>query len=130
MVGVLMLLSWAISIAASVDCTTVTGLISACSSFITYGSPDPYPASPCCDAMTNLSLIADSSDNRRSVCGCFMGLVTTYNPHSTAIATLPGFCGVVLGFTIDPNTDCNLYICQSLPQYYRLDRCCLLYLMV
>ncbi|WRX19331.1 hypothetical protein QQP08_011818 [Theobroma cacao] len=108
MIGVLMLLSWAISTAAAVDCTTVTGLLSTCSAFITYGSPDPYPGSPCCDAVMNLNLIADSTDNRKSVCGCLMGLITTYNPNSTAIATLPGFCGVALGFTIDPNTDCNL----------------------
>ncbi|KAK6262286.1 hypothetical protein QUC31_008102 [Theobroma cacao] len=110
MIGVLMLLSWAISTAAAVDCTTVTGLLSTCSAFITYGSPDPYPGSPCCDAVMNLNLIADSTDNRKSVCGCLMGLITTYNPNSTAIATLPGFCGVALGFTIDPNTDCNLLV--------------------
>ncbi|EOY23118.1 Bifunctional inhibitor/lipid-transfer protein/seed storage 2S albumin superfamily protein [Theobroma cacao] len=119
MIGVLMLLSWAISTAAAVDCTTVTGLLSTCSAFITYGSPDPYPGSPCCDAVMNLNLIADSTDNRKSVCGCLMGLITTYNPNSTAIATLPGFCGVALGFTIDPNTDCNLYILQSLPKNHR-----------
>ena len=116
MVGVLMLLSWATSIAAAMDCTTVTGLISAFSTFITYSSPDSYPGSPCCDAVTNLNLMADSTDNRRSVCGCLMVLITTYNPNSTAIATLPGFCGVPLGFTIDPNTDCHLYIFQSLPK--------------
>ncbi|XWS61126.1 hypothetical protein CRYUN_Cryun07bG0098500 [Craigia yunnanensis] len=126
MIGVLMLLSWATSIAAAVDCTTVTGLISACSTFIAYGSPDPYPGSPCCDAVTNLNLITDDSTvNRRSVCGCLMGLITTYNPNSTGIATLPGFCGVSLGFTIEPKTDYNLYIFQSLPQNDGLDKCCL-----
>ncbi|XWS48410.1 hypothetical protein CRYUN_Cryun13aG0074000 [Craigia yunnanensis] len=91
MIGVLILLSWATSIASAMDCTTVTGVISACSTFITYGSPDPYPGSPCCDDVTNLNLIADSTDTRRSVCVCFMGLITTYNPNSTAIATLPSF---------------------------------------
>ncbi|XWS50576.1 hypothetical protein CRYUN_Cryun12cG0098500 [Craigia yunnanensis] len=114
MIVVLMLLSWATSIAATVDCTTVTGLISACSTFIAYGTPDPYPGSPCCDVVTNLNLIADSTDNRRSICGCLMVLITTYNPNSTPTATLSGFCGVPLRFTIDPNTDCHLYIFQSL----------------
>lgn len=114
MVGILLvLLSLATSIAATVDCTTVTGLLSACSTFITYGSPDPFPGSPCCEAVTNLSVIADSTDNRRSVCGCIMGLIASYSTNSTGIATLPGFCGVPLGFTIDPLTDCHLYI--SLP---------------
>ncbi|CAA3015280.1 putative non-specific lipid-transfer protein 14 [Olea europaea var. sylvestris] len=92
---------------AVADCTTITALISACSSFVTYGLPDPVPGSPCCIAMTSLNSMADTSDNRRGVCRCLMDLITTYNPNATAIATLPGFCGVSLGFTIDPNTDCE-----------------------
>ncbi|OMO86019.1 Plant lipid transfer protein/Par allergen [Corchorus capsularis] len=104
---VLVLVSWATSIGAAVDCITVTGLVSTCSSFITYGTPDPFPGSPCCEAVANLGLIADSTDNRRSLCICLMALITTYTTHSTAIATLPGICGVTLGFIIDPNTDCN-----------------------
>ncbi|XVF50783.1 hypothetical protein PTKIN_Ptkin04bG0131100 [Pterospermum kingtungense] len=117
-VGLLMLLSWATTIAAIVDCNTVTELISACSTFITYGSPDPYPGSPCCDAVTNLDVIADSIDNRRSVCGCIMGLIATYNRNATGIATLPGLCGVSLGFTIGPRTDCHLYISFTLSLKY------------
>ncbi|KAH7557595.1 hypothetical protein JRO89_XS11G0187400 [Xanthoceras sorbifolium] len=91
----------------AIDCATVTALVTSCSTFITYGSPDPIPGSPCCDAMISLDLIANSTDNRQSVCKCMMSLITTYNPNATAIATLPGFCGVPLGFTIDPNTECN-----------------------
>ncbi|KAK3220781.1 hypothetical protein Dsin_014751 [Dipteronia sinensis] len=91
----------------AIDCATVTTLLSSCTTFITYGTPDPIPGSPCCDAMTSLNLATDSTDSRRSICRCLMSLITTYNPNATAIATLPGFCGVTLGFTIDPNTDCN-----------------------
>ncbi|EEF51426.1 Nonspecific lipid-transfer protein precursor, putative [Ricinus communis] len=106
-IGVLVFLSWAAIVAADVDCTTVAGLLSACSTFINYGSPDPLPGSPCCDAMTSLNSVAESGNNRSSVCRCFMGLITTYNPNATAIATLPGFCGISLGFVLDPNTDCT-----------------------
>ncbi|MBA0773681.1 hypothetical protein Gotri_008938, partial [Gossypium trilobum] len=110
MIRVLMLLSWATSIGGSaVECTTVTELISFCATFISNGSPDPYPGTPCCEAVTNLYMMTHSTDNRRSLCGCLMGLVTANNSNSTAIATLPGFCGVPLGFTIGPDTDCNLY---------------------
>ncbi|CAI9767655.1 unnamed protein product [Fraxinus pennsylvanica] len=111
---VITLVSWSAFVASTtapgmavVDCTTITALISACSSFVTYGVPDPVPGSPCCIAMTSLNSMADTSDNRRGVCWCLMDLITTYNPNATAIATLPGFCGVYLGFTIDPNTDCE-----------------------
>ncbi|CAM8880983.1 unnamed protein product [Rhodiola kirilowii] len=92
---------------ASVDCGTVTSFISACSTFVTYGSPDPIPGSPCCDAVLSLNNLADAAEDRRSVCRCIMGLIATYNPNATAIATLPGFCGISLGFTIHPNTDCD-----------------------
>ncbi|KAL1550768.1 putative non-specific lipid-transfer protein 14 [Salvia divinorum] len=92
---------------ASTDCGTVMALVSSCSSFVKDGSPDPIPGSPCCIAMTTLNNVADSADNRRSVCRCLMDLITSNNPNATAIATLPGFCGVSLGFTIDPNTDCE-----------------------
>ncbi|KAL8217910.1 hypothetical protein R6Q57_021283 [Mikania cordata] len=105
-----MLVFWVVSkskTSASVDCVTVTTLISTCSAFVTYGSPDPYPGSPCCDAVSSLNNLSDSEENKRSLCTCMMGVITTYNPNATAIATLPGFCGVSLGFTIDPNTDCN-----------------------
>ncbi|XP_034710095.1 putative non-specific lipid-transfer protein 14 [Vitis riparia] len=106
--GILMVLSWAQTTMAAIDCSTVTALVSACSTFITYGAPDPIPGSPCCDAVVGLNSIADSIDNRRSVCRCLMSLIATYNPNATAIATLPGFCGISLGFNLDPNTDCNL----------------------
>ncbi|XP_057774398.1 putative non-specific lipid-transfer protein 14 [Salvia miltiorrhiza] len=98
---------WAFPAGSSMECSTVTALVSSCSSFVTHGSPDPMPGSPCCTAMTTLNNVADSGDNRRRVCRCLMDLITSYNPNATAIATLPGFCGVSLGFTIDPNTDCE-----------------------
>lgn len=91
----------------AVDCGTVTALLSACSSFIINGSPDPLPVSPCCVAITTLNNLSDSPQGRQVVCKCLMQLITSYSPNATAIATLPGFCGVFLGFTIDPNTDCE-----------------------
>ncbi|KAL2920625.1 putative non-specific lipid-transfer protein 14 [Bienertia sinuspersici] len=93
---------------ADVDCPTVTQLLNTCSVFISNGSPDPLPGSPCCDAVMGLSNLGDNIENRRSICRCLMGLIAAYSPDSTSIATLPGFCGVSLGFVIDPNTDCNM----------------------
>ncbi|KAJ7975674.1 Non-specific lipid-transfer protein [Quillaja saponaria] len=108
-IGLLLLISTAITlVSAVVDCTIVTQLISVCSTFITYGSPNPIQGSSCCDAMGGLNIVANSANNRQSLCRCLMGLITTYNSNATAIGTLPGFCGVYLGFTIAPNTDCNL----------------------
>ncbi|XP_056852911.1 putative non-specific lipid-transfer protein 14 isoform X2 [Raphanus sativus] len=89
------------------DCVAVGTLISSCTEFVNYGYPDPVPGSSCCDAMTVLGTYSDSSDKRRWLCNCFIDLISVYNSNATAISTLSGFCGIVLGFTIDPNTDCN-----------------------
>ncbi|CAN0891679.1 Putative non-specific lipid-transfer protein 14 [Linum grandiflorum] len=107
---ILVLMTLAVAAAGAIateDCSTVTGLISACTSFITYGSPDPLPGSPCCDGMSTLGTVVDSGGGGAGVCRCLMGLIATYNPNATAIATLPGFCGIDMGFIIDPNTDCS-----------------------
>ncbi|KAJ4827226.1 hypothetical protein Tsubulata_034567 [Turnera subulata] len=115
MIGAVVLLTWAAAVRGDVDCTTVTGLLSACTGFITQGSPTPVPGSPCCDAMINLDLIAEAgggigtgtgNTNRQSVCRCLVGLVITFNPNATAIASLPLLCGANLGFSVDPNTNC------------------------
>ncbi|KAJ8438297.1 hypothetical protein Cgig2_003760 [Carnegiea gigantea] len=74
-----------------------------------YGSPDPLPGSPCCDAVMSLNNFGDSPENRRSICRCLMGLIAIYNPNATALATLPGLCGISLGFVIDPNINCEMY---------------------
>ncbi|XP_010278616.1 PREDICTED: putative non-specific lipid-transfer protein 14 [Nelumbo nucifera] len=109
LMGTLILFSsCATLVAGTIDCGIVTTLVSTCTNFITYGSPDPFPGSPCCDSILALDHMADSStNNRQSVCRCLMSLISPYNPNSTAIATLPGLCGISLGFTIDPNTNCN-----------------------
>ncbi|GFP89292.1 putative non-specific lipid-transfer protein 14, partial [Phtheirospermum japonicum] len=83
-----------LAILADDDCATVTALVSAFSSFVTYGSPDPIPGSSCCVAMTSLNNLADSGDNHRAVCRCVMDLIAAYS--SNTIATMPGFCGVSL----------------------------------
>ncbi|XP_045808316.1 putative non-specific lipid-transfer protein 14 [Trifolium pratense] len=108
-IGILMLLlSSAPFVLAYIECSTVSQLFSACSIFISYGTPDPIPGSPCCDAMLGLSIIANSGDNKQSVCRCIMGLLQNYSTNATAIGTLPGLCGISLGFTIIPNPQCIL----------------------
>ncbi|KAJ1700922.1 hypothetical protein LUZ63_000701 [Rhynchospora breviuscula] len=93
---------------ASVDCTTVLSLISGCSNYVEFGDPEPVLGTPCCDGMANMYRVAsDSVENKRSTCDCLLGFITMYNPNATAVARLPGLCGVSLGFTIDPSTACG-----------------------
>lgn len=97
------------TVEAQVDCPAVTQQLNTCSVFISYGSPDPMPDSPCCEAIMGLSNMGDTIENRRSICRCLMGLIAAYSPDAASIATLPGFCGVSLGFVIEPTVDCTKY---------------------
>ncbi|KVI10151.1 Bifunctional inhibitor/plant lipid transfer protein/seed storage helical domain-containing protein [Cynara cardunculus var. scolymus] len=92
----------------AVDCLTVASLISSCSDFVKNGTPYPYQGSPCCDAMTTLGYLAYADFNLRSMCLCFIGIITSYGSRAAiAVGTLPGFCGVSFGFLVDPETDCR-----------------------
>ncbi|KAK1322586.1 hypothetical protein QJS10_CPA03g02036 [Acorus calamus] len=88
-IAVLLLLCRAAFAHGAVDCGAVTALVSNCSNFITYGVPDPTLGSPCCDAVVSLNSLADTTDNRRSVCRCLVSLMSTYNPNVSAIGRLP-----------------------------------------
>ncbi|OWM75635.1 hypothetical protein CDL15_Pgr021800 [Punica granatum] len=107
MVAFLMLLAVPAEPQPLTDCSTVMALISMCSTYITYGTPEPLPGTPCCDAMTTLNMIAGAESTTCTVCRCLMGLIASYSPNASAIASLSGLCGVSLGFDITPTTDCN-----------------------
>lgn len=108
-IGILILLSSPPFVFAYI-CSTISQLFSSCSVFINYGTPDPSPGSRCCDAMSGLSIIANSGGgNKQSVCRCVMSLIQNYIQNATAIGTLPGLCGISLGFTIIPNSNCLVY---------------------
>ncbi|KAL6005607.1 hypothetical protein ACLOJK_006177 [Asimina triloba] len=95
-------------VTSDVDCNAVASLVSSCSSFITHGAPQPSIGSACCHSVVSLDGMADSTQNRRSVCRCLMSLVASYNPNPTALASLPGICGIPdLGFSIPSVVDCN-----------------------
>lgn len=98
-----------------IDCSTVLTLVSSCTEYITYGVPSPAAGTACCNAVASLHTIANSADNRRSACSCLMAIITTYNPNATAVGRLPGLCGISLGFTVDPNTDCATSVDITIP---------------
>ncbi|KAL5198067.1 hypothetical protein ABZP36_001579 [Zizania latifolia] len=95
------------SSSSSLDCGTVTSLLAGCTSFVLhYDSaaappqlllpPLPAPGTACCDGVVVLCAVAaDSGDNWRAVCRCMAGLVRQHSSNASAIAMLPGLCGVV-----------------------------------
>ncbi|XP_044378424.1 non-specific lipid-transfer protein 4 [Triticum aestivum] len=96
---------------SSLDCDTVTSLLTGCATFVTRGqsvAPLPAPGTPCCEGVDGLyAVAADSPDNWRSVCRCMAGLVRRYWSNASAIALLPGLCGVSPVATAHAVTYCN-----------------------
>lgn len=77
------------------DCSTATAVVSTCSPYIGYGTPEPLPGTPCCDATTALSTIAPEEHmDGHIACRCLMGLITSCSPNASDIAALPAFCSV------------------------------------
>ncbi|KAG8080657.1 hypothetical protein GUJ93_ZPchr0007g3311 [Zizania palustris] len=96
--------------ASSLDCGTVTSLLAGCTSFVLHydgaapaAAPPqlllpllPAPGTACCDGVVILyAVAADSGDNWRAVCRCMAGFVRQHSSNASAIAMLPGLCGVV-----------------------------------
>jgi hypothetical protein len=102
------------SASSSLDCGTVTSLLAGCAAFVRRGpraAPLPGPGTPCCDGVTSMyAVAADSADNWRSVCRCMAGLVRQYWSNATAIAVLPGLCGVSPVSTAHAVTYCTRYV--------------------
>uniref|UniRef100_A0A8I6Y349 Bifunctional inhibitor/plant lipid transfer protein/seed storage helical domain-containing protein n=1 Tax=Hordeum vulgare subsp. vulgare TaxID=112509 RepID=A0A8I6Y349_HORVV len=86
------------SSSSSLDCGTVTSLLTGCAAFVRRGpgaAPLPAPGTACCDGVDGLyAVAADSPENWRSVCRCMAGLVRQNWSNASAIALLPALCGV------------------------------------
>ncbi|XP_040382404.1 non-specific lipid-transfer protein 1-like [Oryza brachyantha] len=101
---------------SQLDCGTVTSLLSGCAAFVRHGAGQlpPAPGTPCCDGVAGLyAVAADSSDNWRAVCRCTARLVRRrHGPSASAIALLPGLCGVV-GLRLGADAHNIISYCRS-----------------
>ncbi|KAF0909612.1 hypothetical protein E2562_039015 [Oryza meyeriana var. granulata] len=101
------------SSSSQLDCGTVTSLLSGCAAFVRHGAQLPSPGTACCDGVAGLyAVAADSTDNWRSVCRCMARLVRRHSSKASAVALLPGLCGVVQLVNAAENT---ISYCRSFP---------------
>uniref|UniRef100_A0A0E0AJC1 Bifunctional inhibitor/plant lipid transfer protein/seed storage helical domain-containing protein n=1 Tax=Oryza glumipatula TaxID=40148 RepID=A0A0E0AJC1_9ORYZ len=107
------------SSSSQLHCGTVTSLLSGCAAFVRWrggggGAQLPSPGTPCCDGVAGLyAVAADSADNWRAVCRCMARLVRRHSSNASAIALLPGVCGVVSPWTFTAgNTNSNRPYCR------------------
>ncbi|EPS68587.1 non-specific lipid-transfer protein [Genlisea aurea] len=89
--------------ASAIVCTDVTRYLIPCIGFLT-GSGS---IGPCCGGVSGLYNAARSTPDKQTVCNCLKNLAQAYPSIAGRAAGLPGQCGVQIGYSIDPHTDCR-----------------------
>ncbi|CAH1440922.1 unnamed protein product [Lactuca virosa] len=104
MIGSLFLL-FVSSSDAVLTCSTVIQDVAPCVSYLRSGSGMPPPA--CCSGAKALAAAASTTADRQAACKCLKSASQSLNPNPGLAKSLPGNCGISLGFTISPTVDCT-----------------------
>nr|GEU99970.1 non-specific lipid-transfer protein 8-like [Tanacetum cinerariifolium] len=89
----------------AISCSTVIQDVSPCVSYLRSGSG--MPPSACCTGAKALAAAANTTPDRRTACSCLQSASRSLNPNPALAKSLPGNCGISLGFAISPNVDCT-----------------------
>ncbi|PWA94797.1 Bifunctional inhibitor/plant lipid transfer protein/seed storage helical domain-containing protein [Artemisia annua] len=89
----------------AISCSTVIKDVSPCVSYLKSGSG--MPPSACCTGAKALAAAASTTADRQTACGCLKSASKSLNANPSLAKSLPGNCGISLGFTISPNVDCT-----------------------
>ncbi|KAL4561521.1 hypothetical protein LXL04_033688 [Taraxacum kok-saghyz] len=90
---------------AVLTCNTVMKDVVPCVSYLRSGSGMPPPA--CCSGAKALAAAASTTADRQAACNCLKSASQSINPNLGLAKSLPGNCGISLGFTISPSVDCT-----------------------
>ncbi|MCD9646466.1 hypothetical protein HAX54_036332 [Datura stramonium] len=92
---------------AIINCGEVEHSLSPCISYLTQ-DVQPYPA--CCNGVRNLTAMAPTVADQRSLCICLINAAKRYsNLKDHALQTLPHKCGIKLDFPISTTFNCQLW---------------------
>lgn len=99
------------SASAAITCGQVGSSLAPCIPYAT-GRASALPAS-CCSGVKSLNSAARTSADRQAACRCLKSLANSVKSvNMGTVATIPGKCGVSVGFPISMSTDCNKYVIQ------------------
>nr|ACM78619.1 non-specific lipid-transfer protein type 1 [Tamarix hispida] len=88
---------------AAVTCSSVTKQLTPCLSYLTSGGA---PTAACCGGVKSLNGMASmSTPDRQATCNCLKAASKGINLQNAV--SLPAKCGVKIGYSISPNTDCS-----------------------
>ncbi|XP_066356330.1 non-specific lipid-transfer protein 1-like [Miscanthus floridulus] len=94
------------SVSAAITCGQVGSSLAPCIPYAT-GKATALPAS-CCTGVRSLNSAARTSSDRQAACRCLKSLANSVKSvNMGTVATIPGKCGVSVGFPISMSTDCN-----------------------
>ncbi|KAD5960833.1 hypothetical protein R6Q59_013890 [Mikania micrantha] len=91
--------------AEAITCGQVVSSLAPCLGYLTKGGNVP-PA--CCGSVRGLNDAAKTTPDRQTACGCLKGAYASNSGINLLYASsLPGKCGVNVGYKISPSTDCS-----------------------
>ncbi|CAL4953894.1 unnamed protein product [Urochloa decumbens] len=98
------------AVRAAMSCTTVYNTLMPCLPFVQMGGA--MPPQPCCGGIRSLLQQANTTPDRRAICGCLKNVASSAAGGSSGTyidraAALPGKCGVTLPYKISTNVNCN-----------------------
>ncbi|KAL5706804.1 hypothetical protein ACHQM5_024925 [Ranunculus cassubicifolius] len=89
----------------NISCSDIISRLTPCLGYLQSGGVVP---APCCSVVKALNSLAKTTPDRRTACACLKraaGSVTGINPSMAS--SLPGKCGVNIGYPISYNVDCS-----------------------
>ncbi|KAJ3669406.1 hypothetical protein LUZ60_011356 [Juncus effusus] len=102
---VALLLLTTLNTANALSCGQVTSSIAQCMNYARSGQGSPPTA--CCNGVRRLNSMAKSGADRQAACNCLKQLAARQKFNTGAAASIPGKCGVSVGYAISPSTDCS-----------------------
>ncbi|MFS7906288.1 putative plant lipid transfer protein/Par allergen [Helianthus anomalus] len=90
---------------AAISCSAVIQDVAPCVTYLRSGSG--LPPAACCSGAKALAAAAKATDDKQAACACLKSASRSLNPNPGLAKSLPGNCGISLGFTISANVDCT-----------------------
>ncbi|KAL3844654.1 hypothetical protein ACJIZ3_002057 [Penstemon smallii] len=89
----------------AISCGDVQSSLTPCVPYLTGNSGEP--GGGCCSGVQSVSGSVRSQQDRQAVCNCLKSAASSYNLQSGNVASLPGKCGISMGYTFSPNMECS-----------------------
>ncbi|XP_019162729.1 PREDICTED: non-specific lipid-transfer protein-like [Ipomoea nil] len=92
---------------AAIVCGALVGKLTPCLSYV-QGKAKGQPPAACCGAIKSVNSAASSTADRQAACKCLKQMAGNYpGMNIGAAASIPGKCGVNIGYPISTSVDCN-----------------------